>query len=201
MNIHRWLYKIGKMIRKCTRHVNTSNISYHGHSLVRSRASIIATQKGLGTALLIAPPVLVLIAVGVAAGSTADIPEPPPADDISRSIPTPSASITPAKKIISTVQAQLQSIVATEKPQDHTTTVAAALVAIGLIGGFMTLRAIRRKGRGGGGPGKNVADANQEYPSGKNNIYREVHVQTGSEQHEENSTLNAGSGGDPFRPR
>ncbi|CUA77793.1 hypothetical protein RSOLAG22IIIB_12825 [Rhizoctonia solani] len=147
------------------------------------------------------PPVLVLIAVGIAAGSTADIPGPPPADDISRSIPTPCASITPAKKILSTVQAQLQSIVATEKRQDHTTTVAATLIAIGLIGGFMTLRAIRRKGRGGGGRGKNVADANQEYPSGKNNIYREVHVQTGSERHEENSALNAVSGGDPFRPR
>ncbi|CAE6518470.1 unnamed protein product [Rhizoctonia solani] len=199
MNIDRWLYKIGKITRKYTRHVDTGDLSYHGHSMVRSRASMIATHKGLGTALLIAPPVLVLIAAGIAAGST--VRAAPPVNDIPPNIPTPSASITPAQKIISTVQAQLQSIVATEKRQDHTTTVAAALVAIGFIGVVLTVRAIRRKGRGGGGRGKNAADASQEYPSGKNNIYREVHVQTGSELGEENTTLNIGSGGEPFQSR
>ncbi|KDN44593.1 hypothetical protein RSAG8_05358, partial [Rhizoctonia solani AG-8 WAC10335] len=143
MNIDRWLYKIGKIMRKYTHHVKTSDLSYHGHSMVRSRASMIATHKGLGTALLIAPPVLILIAVGVAAGST--VRAPLPLEDIPLDIPAPPASTTPAQKIVS--------------------------------------------------------DAKYEYPSGKNNIYREVDMQTGSELHEENSTLNAGSGGDPFQPR
>ncbi|CAE7208784.1 unnamed protein product [Rhizoctonia solani] len=201
MNIDRWLYKISKIMRKYTRYVNTGGISYHGHNMIRSRASMIATHRGLGTALLITPPVLVLLAAGVAASST--IRAAPSVDSIPPDIPAPPTTIPPAKKIISGIQAQLQSIVATEKTQDHTTVVAAALVAIGLIGAVLATRAIRRKGRGGGGQGKNAADANDEYPRGKNNIYREVHVQTGSEPHEENSTLNVGSGGDagPFQPQ
>ncbi|KAL5637537.1 hypothetical protein ACGC1H_004080 [Rhizoctonia solani] len=199
MNIDRWLYTIGRITRKYIRHVDTSRLSYHGRNMARSRASMIATHKGLGTALLIAPPVLILIAAGIAAGST--VRAAPPVNDISPNLPAPSASNTPTKTILSTVQAQLQSIVAAEKRQDHTTTVVAALVAIGFIGVVLTVRAIGRKGRGGGGRGGNVADASQEYPSGKNNIYREAHVQTGSELHEENTTLNIGSGGDPLQPR
>ncbi|KAG8732680.1 hypothetical protein FRC11_011621 [Ceratobasidium sp. 423] len=188
------------MIKTCARHVNTSEVSYRGHKMIRARASAIATSKGLGTALLIAPPVLILIAAGVAASPTVHAP---PVDRIRTpsNIPTPPPSITPAKKILSGIQAQLYSIAAVEKSQDHTTTVAAALIAMGLIGVALAIRAIRSRGRGGGDRGKNATDGDHDYPSGMNNMYREVYVQTSSQLYEENSTLNVGSGGDPFQPR
>ncbi|CAE6438852.1 unnamed protein product [Rhizoctonia solani] len=198
MNIDRWLYKITKLLGKHTRRVSASDLSYYGHKMVRSRASMIATNKGLGAALLIAPPVLLLIATGVAAGS---VLRSTPVDRMPVDISTPSTTIAPAKKALSTIQAQLQSITAIEKTHDHTTTVAAAMVAIGFIGVVMAVRMIKRRGRGGGGRGKNATDENHQYPSGKNNMYREVHVQTSSQLHEENSALNIGSGGDPFQPR
>ncbi|KAH7333637.1 hypothetical protein B0J17DRAFT_676231 [Rhizoctonia solani] len=199
MNIHRWLYKISKLLGKHTRHVNAGGLSYYGHEMVRSRASMIATNKGLGAALLIAPPVLVLIATGIVAGSV--LPSTP-VDCIPADMPAQSATIAPTKKFISDIQAQLQSITAVEGTQDHTTTVAVAVVAIGFIGVVMGVRAIKpRRGRGGGGRGGNATDENHQYPSGKNNTYWEVHVQTGSQLHEENSALNVGSGGDPFQPR
>ncbi|CAE6534768.1 unnamed protein product [Rhizoctonia solani] len=199
MNIDRWLYKISKMIKKCARHVNTSEVSYHGHKMVRARASAIATSKGLGTALLIAPPVLILIAAGIAASST--VHAPPPVDSMRTPNSTPLPSITPAKRILSGIQAQLQSIATVEKRQDHTTTVAVALIAMGFIGVALAIRTIRNRGRGGGGRGKNAAGGEYGYPNGMNNVYREVHVRTASQLYEENPTLNAGSGGDPFQPR
>ncbi|KAJ1300673.1 hypothetical protein OPQ81_002321 [Rhizoctonia solani] len=124
MNVDRWLYKISKILRKCTRHVNASEVSYplYGHQMVRSRASTIATNKGLGTALLIAPPVLILTAAGIA--TTSILRAPPPADHNPPDITvTPTSSIPPAKDLLSGIQSQLQSIVTVEKRLDHTTTV------------------------------------------------------------------------------
>ncbi|CAE6475053.1 unnamed protein product [Rhizoctonia solani] len=197
MDIHRWLYKFSKIFKKCTQRVNMNDIFYPGHKVVRSRANIIATNKGLGTALLIAPPVLVLIAAGIAASSSVRVL--PPADHSPPDVPQPPTNITATEKIISSLQSQLQvSLTGLEKKNDHVNVITAAIVAIGLIGAVLTIGIIRRRGRGGGGRGKNATDS--RHTRGMNDTYREGHVQTGSVQ-DQNFTLNAGSGKGPFQPR
>ncbi|CCO30184.1 hypothetical protein BN14_04208 [Rhizoctonia solani AG-1 IB] len=197
MDVHQWFYKFSKLVKKCTRRVNIKDVYYPGHKVVRSRANMIASNRGLGTALLIAPPVLVLIAMGIAARSSANVLAP--GDHSPSSIPEPPATAPSSEKVVSNLQLQLQESLANlENNKDHVNVVTAAIVAIGLIGAILTIRAIMRRRRGGGGGGKNATDS--RYPRGMNNTHRDAHVQTGSLQGE-NLTLNAGSGEDPFRTR
>ncbi|KAF8707529.1 hypothetical protein RHS03_03386, partial [Rhizoctonia solani] len=186
------------IVEKYARHVKMNDTFYPAHKVVRSRANMIATNKGLGTALLITPPVLVLIAVGIAARSSVRVP--PPVDHSPPHMSEPMSNITPVEKALSGLKSQLQqSLVDVEKKKDHADVVTIAMIAIGLIGAILTIKIIRRKGRGGGdrggGKGRNATDF--RYPDDTNSAHPGVHIQTGPMQ-DESLALNAGSGADPF---
>ncbi|KAF8762039.1 hypothetical protein RHS01_00063 [Rhizoctonia solani] len=115
------------IVEKYARHVKMNDTFYPAHKVVRSRANMIATNKGLGTALLITPPVLVLIAVGIAARSSVRVP--PPVDHSPPHMSEPMSNITPVEKALSGLKSQLQqSLVDVEKKKDHADVVTIAMI-------------------------------------------------------------------------